>query len=59
MEIKGLSAKNDKSSVVNSYGELYIWGSAKNGSFLSADGHAYPDNLMLPSIFASEDHVFK
>lgn len=59
MEVQSLSANFEKSALVNNYGELYIWGSAKNGSYLSAQGKPYPDNLMLPTIFASEEHLFK
>lgn len=40
------------SAAVNFYGELFTWGSAKNGSILSADGTAYSDNLSLPTLFA-------
>ena len=41
------------SAAINSEGELYTWGSAKNGAQVSARGEAYPSNLMLPTFFAS------
>ena len=57
-EIKSISANCDMSAAVNYYGELYTWGSAKNGSMLSSDGKAYPDNLTLPTIFANPEFKF-
>lgn len=59
MEIIDFAAKADRSAAINSYGELYTWGSSKNGSMLSADGKTYADNLKAPTVFASEDHLFK
>ena len=46
------------SAAVNFYGELFTWGSAKNGSILSPDGTAYLDNLSLPTLFAQNEHIF-
>jgi hypothetical protein len=51
MNIISTSAFKDRSAIINSKGELFTWGSAKNGSMLQADGRAYPDNLLLPTIF--------
>ena len=59
MEIVSLNAKADKSAAINSFGELYSWGSTKNGSCLTADGKTYADNLLLPTVFATDEHVFK
>ena len=50
---------SEKSSAINSFGELFTWGSVKNYSMLSAQGSPYKDNLKLPTIFASEDALFK
>lgn len=46
----------DRSAIVNSAGQLYTWGSAKNGSMLSAAGKAFPDNLSLPTVFDSPEY---
>jgi len=59
MEIKSFAAKADRSAAINSYGELYTWGSSKNGSMLTAEGKTYADNLTAPTVFASEEHLFK
>ena len=59
MEIKSFAAAAERSAAINSYGELYTWGSSKNGSMLSADGKTYSDNLSAPTIFASEEYLFK
>lgn len=58
MEIKCLAAGGDKSAVINSYGELFTFGSSKNFSMMHADGHGHKDNLKLPTIFGSETLVF-
>ena len=50
---------SEKSSAINSFGELFTWGSVKNYSMLNASGHPYKDNLKLPTVFASEDIQFK
>ena len=50
---------SEKSSAINSFGELFTWGSVKNRSMLDAQGNAYKDNLKLPTVFASEDMLFK
>lgn len=49
---------SDRSAIVNSFGELHTWGSAKNGAMVTAQGKAYPDNQKLPTLFESTDHVF-
>ena len=54
-----MSCMGDKSSAVNSYGELYTWGSVKNNSMLDAQGKPFKENLKQPTIFASEDAMFK
>ena len=58
MQILCIAAKTDRSAVLNSDGELFTWGSAKNGSMLSSDGKAYPDNLTLPTIFGNPEFKF-
>ena len=58
MKIKCLAAGAEMSAAINVDGELYTWGSAKNGAQVSARGEAYPSNLLLPMIFASEEHLF-
>ena len=58
MEIKCLAASAEKSAVINSYGELFTFGSSKNLSMMKADGTGYKDNLKLPALFEGEDMVF-
>ena len=58
MNIRCLAAGSDKSAVINSYGELFTFGSSKNFSMMSADGQGYKDNLKLPTIFESETLLF-
>ena len=58
MKIKCLAAGAELSAAINDDGELYTWGSAKNGSQVNARGGTYPSNLLLPTVFASEDHLF-
>ena len=58
MNIKCLAASGDKSAVINSYGELFTFGSSKNFSMMHADGHGHKDNLKLPTIYGSETLVF-
>ena len=58
MEIKCLAANAEKSAVINSYGELFTFGSSKNLSMMQADGTGYKDNLTLPALFEGEDMVF-
>ena len=48
MTIKHLIAKNELSAAINSYGELYTWGSSRNGAQVNAEGVAYEKNLKLP-----------
>ena len=38
MSIKSLAAAGDKSACINTYGELFTFGSSKNYSMMSADG---------------------
>ena len=54
-EIVCISAMSEKSSAINSFGELYTWGSVKNRSMLDALGNPYKDNLKLPTVFATEE----
>jgi alpha-tubulin suppressor-like RCC1 family protein len=56
MTIKHLMAKNELSAAINSYGELYTWGSSRNGAQVDAQGAAYEKNLKLPQVYASMDH---
>ena len=58
-EIKSISANCDMSAAVNYYGELYTWGSAKNGSMISAEGVPYQENLSLPTLYQDFEHKFK
>lgn len=58
MTIKQLIAKNELSAAINSYGELYTWGSSRNGSQVDANGTPYEHSLKLPQVFASMDHQF-
>lgn len=57
-QISSISAGCDKSALVNSYGELFTWGSSKNNSLLDANGDSYKDNLRSPTLFALEDVPF-
>jgi alpha-tubulin suppressor-like RCC1 family protein len=41
MTIKHLMAKNELSAAINSYGELYTWGSSRNGAQVDAQGAAF------------------
>ena len=54
-----MSCMGDKSSVINSYGELFTWGSVKNNSLLDAQGKPYKENLKQPALFATDEAVFK
>lgn len=58
MEIKCLAAGGEKSAAINSYGELYTWGSSKNKSMMAPDGSGHKDNLKLPTMFGSEELLF-
>ena len=58
MQIRCIAANADKSACINSYGELFTWGSSKNLSMMAADGTGYKDNLKLPTMFASETLLF-
>ena len=58
MSIKSLAAAGDKSACINTYGELFTFGSSKNYSMMAADGQGYKDNLKLPTIFGSETLIF-
>jgi len=59
MDIKSLAACADKSAAINSYGELFTWGSSKNFSLLTAEGTGLRDNLKMPTVFGSADLVFQ
>ena len=58
MNFKSLTAGGEMSAAINADGELFTWGSAKNGAQVNARGQTYPNNLLLPAFFASEDHLF-
>ena len=58
MNIKCLAARNNKSAAINSYGELFLWGSSKNRSLMTAAGKGLKDNLKLPTLFGSEELIF-
>ena len=58
MSIKCLASGSNKSAAINSYGELFTWGSSKNQSLMQASGEGHKDNLKLPTVFATEDHLF-
>ena len=58
MEIRCLAAVAEKSAMINSYGELFTFGSSKNQSMLASDGTAFKDNLKLPVLFESETLTF-
>ena len=58
MEIRCMAAGAHKSAVINSYGELFTFGSSKNSSMMQADGTGYKDNLKLPAMFESETLTF-
>ena len=57
-EIKQIAANGDISAAINQYGELFTWGSVRNGSMLTADGQIYSRNLDEPTLFTSNEHVF-
>lgn len=59
MEIRCLAASTEKSACINSYGELFTWGSSKNRSLMAADGTGYKDNLKLPTVFGTEELLFQ
>jgi len=59
MEIKCLAANGELSAAINSYGELYTWGSSKNGAQVDSSGHAESQNLKLPKLFASKDEFMQ
>ena len=54
MEIRCLAAGAEKSACINSYGELFTFGSSKNSSMMAADGSGFKDNLKLPAMFENE-----
>mmetsp|Transcript_24527 Transcript_24527/g.30586 ORF Transcript_24527/g.30586 Transcript_24527/m.30586 type:complete len:215 (+) Transcript_24527:282-926(+) len=58
MSIKCLAARQNKSAAINSYGELFMWGSSKNRSLMHASGNGHKDNLKLPTVFESETLLF-
>ena len=58
MQIRCLAAGGEKSAVINSYGELFTFGSSKNSSMMAADGTGFKDNLKLPAMFESETLTF-
>jgi alpha-tubulin suppressor-like RCC1 family protein len=46
------------SAAISREGELFTWGSSKNGGQVDANGQAYPQNLKLPTLFSSNEHLF-
>jgi hypothetical protein len=58
MNFKSMTAGGEMSAAINDDGELFTWGSAKNGAQVNARGQTYPSNLLLPTFFASEEHLF-
>jgi len=58
MNIKSLAACSNKTAAVNSYGELFMWGSSKNRSLMAASGDGHKDNLKLPTMFGTEELIF-
>ena len=58
MSIKCLATGSNKSAAINSYGELFTWGSSKNQSLMQASGDGHKDNLKLPTIYGSETLLF-
>ena len=58
MNIKCLAARHNKSAAINSYGELFLWGSSKNRSLMTAAGNGLKDNLKLPTLFGTEELIF-
>lgn len=58
-DIAQVTSKSDITAAINKHGELYTWGSVRNGSMLTADGQTYSRNLDEPTIFASNEHTFK
>lgn len=59
IEISSITAKGDISTAINKFGELYTWGSVRNGALLTANGDVYQRNLEEPTIFESAEHAFK
>ena len=55
MEIKSIAAGGDISAAINSYGELYTWGSSKNGAQVNSNGLVESENLKMPKLFAGKD----
>ena len=58
MAIRDIAAAGEKSAIINSYGELFAFGSAKNRSLVAADGSGYKDNLKLPTCFETDEILF-
>lgn len=57
-EILSIAANGDISAAINKHGELFTWGSVRNGSMLTADGQIYATNLDEPTLFTTNEHSF-
>lgn len=58
-DIKQVAAKSDISAAITSEGELWTWGSVRNGSMLTAQGDVYNRNLDEPALFDMDGKTFK
>jgi alpha-tubulin suppressor-like RCC1 family protein len=58
-EISQITAQSDISAVINKFGELYTWGSVRNGSMLTPKGETFNRNLDEPMLFTTREHEFK
>ena len=58
-DIKHLSAKSDISAAITDDGQLWTWGSVRNGSMLTAEGQTYNRNLEEPTLFDLNGVKFK
>ena len=58
-DIQHIAAKSDISAAITSEGELWTWGSVRNGSMLTAQGEVYNRNLDEPALFDMEGKKFR
>jgi alpha-tubulin suppressor-like RCC1 family protein len=58
MEIRQICANADITAAITKQGDLYTWGSVRNGSMLTPDGSAYQQNLDEPTLFNTREHSF-
>ena len=54
-----INASADKSAAITESGDLLVWGRSINGSFLTAEGHAFKSNLVSPYLFDYPNLKFK